>query len=76
VLAEVLHRPIPIDALTHEQALATRPPQLPEATFEVLLEVMAAAVDIPAVLNNNVERITGHPARTFREWAHANRDAF
>jgi uncharacterized protein YbjT (DUF2867 family) len=76
VLAEVLDRPIPVDALTHEQALATRPPQLPEATFEVLLEVMAAAVDVPAVLNNNVERITGHPARTFREWAQANRDAF
>lgn len=76
VLAEVLNRPIPVAALTHEQAMTNRPPHLPEATFEVLLEVMAAAVDVPAVVNNNVERITGHPARTFREWSQANREAF
>jgi uncharacterized protein YbjT (DUF2867 family) len=75
-LADVLGRPIPVDALTREQALAACPPHLPEATFKVLLDVMAASVEIPATVNNNVERITGHPARTFREWALANRDAF
>lgn len=63
VVAEVLGRPVPIDELTHEQALAeTRLPA-------VLLDVMAAAVGVPALVNNNVERLTGHPARPFREWA-------
>lgn len=76
VLADVLDRPIPVEALTHAQALAARPPHLPEAVHEVLLEAMSAAVNLPATVNNNVERITGHPARTFREWAQTNRDAF
>lgn len=74
VLAEVLGRPITVDTLTREEALAA--PGLPESVREVLLEVMAAAVDVPATVNNTVERITGHPARTFREWALANRAAF
>jgi uncharacterized protein YbjT (DUF2867 family) len=74
VLAEVLERPVTVDTLTREEALAA--PGLPESVREVLLDVMAAAVEVPATVNNNVERITGHPARTFREWAHANRDAF
>lgn len=76
VLADVLGRPIAVDEITHEQALARRPPWLPEAVHEVLLEVAAAAVGTPAPVNNNVERITGHPARTFREWAQDNRAAF
>lgn len=58
------------DLLTREEALAA--PGLPESVREVLLEVMAAAVDVPAT----VRTITGHPARTFREWALANRAAF
>lgn len=74
VLADVLDRPIPVDALTREQALAQR--TMPEPVMEVLLEVAAAAVGVLAPVNNTVERITGHPARTFREWAHDNRAAF
>jgi uncharacterized protein YbjT (DUF2867 family) len=68
ILADVLDRPIPIDVLTHEQA-AQQAPWMPS----VLLEIMAAAVDVLAPVNNTVERITGHPARTFREWAQDNR---
>jgi hypothetical protein len=34
------------------------------------------AVDVLATVDNNVERITGHSVRTFREWAEANRVAF
>jgi hypothetical protein len=49
---------------------------MPEPVLEVLLEVAASAVGVLAPVNNTVERITGHPARTFREWAHANRAAF
>jgi uncharacterized protein YbjT (DUF2867 family) len=74
VLADVLGRPVPVDALTRKEALAQG--GLPPSVLEVLLEVMAAAVDAPALVNNNVERITGHPARPFREWALANRATF
>ncbi|ADD45627.1 NAD(P)H-binding protein [Stackebrandtia nassauensis] len=76
VLGEALDRPIGLDELTREQALAERPPHLPEAVLETLLDVMAAAVDVPALVNNNVERITGHPARPFGQWVSEQRVAF
>jgi uncharacterized protein YbjT (DUF2867 family) len=74
ILADVLGRPIPVDTLTREQVLAQR--TMPEPVVEVLLEVAAAAVGVLAPVNNTVERITGHPARPFREWAQDNRAAF
>jgi uncharacterized protein YbjT (DUF2867 family) len=76
ILADVLGRPVPVDTLTREQAMAQRAPWLPEPVLEVLLEVMAESVGIPAAVNNEVERITGRPARTFREWAEASRAWF
>jgi uncharacterized protein YbjT (DUF2867 family) len=76
VLAEVRGAPIAIDELTREQALEQRPEWMPEAVLEVLLDVTAAAVGVPAAITNGVERVTGHPSRTFREWAIAHRADF
>lgn len=76
VLGEALDRPIGLDELTREQAVAERPPHLPAEVLETLLDVTAAAVGVPALVNNNVERITGHPARPFRDWVIRQRDAF
>lgn len=76
VLADVRGAPIAVDELTREQALERRPEWMPEAVLEVLLDVSAAAVDVPAAVTNTVERVTGHPGRTFREWAIAHRAAF
>lgn len=75
-LAEALDRPIGLDELTREQALAERPPHLPEAVLETLLDVTEAAVDVPALVNNNVERITGHPPRPFGQWVSEQRASF
>lgn len=76
VVAEVRGRPIVIDELSREQALEQRPAWMPEAVLDVLLDVSAAAVDVPATVTNTVERVTGHPGRTFREWVVANRADF
>jgi uncharacterized protein YbjT (DUF2867 family) len=76
VLAEAAGSPIGIRTLTRREALDARPPWLPEAVFEVLLDVEEAAVGVSAPVNNGVERITGHPARAFRAWAETNRNAF
>ncbi|MFC4591007.1 NAD(P)H-binding protein [Sphaerisporangium corydalis] len=76
ILGDVLGTPIPVEELTREQALARRAPWMPEPVLEVLLDVAAAAVGVPAPLTNTVERITGHPGRTFGEWAHADRARF
>ncbi|MBB4930458.1 uncharacterized protein YbjT (DUF2867 family) [Lipingzhangella halophila] len=75
-LGDVLGAPITIEELTREQALAQRAPWMPEPVLEALLDSAAAATGTPAPVTNAVERITGHPARTFREWAHAHRAAF
>jgi uncharacterized protein YbjT (DUF2867 family) len=69
IVAEALGRPVPVDTLTRDQAMTRRAPWMPEPVLEVLLDVMAESVDVPATVNNEVARITGHPARTFREWA-------
>jgi uncharacterized protein YbjT (DUF2867 family) len=76
VLAEVRGAPIAVDELTREQALDARPEWMPEPVLESLLDVAAAAVGVPATVTNTVERVTGHPSRTFREWAIAHRSAF
>lgn len=68
--------PIPIETLTRQQALDARPPWMPGPVLEALLDAEAAAADVTAPVNNAVERITGHPARTFRAWAQAHRAAF
>jgi uncharacterized protein YbjT (DUF2867 family) len=76
VLGEVLGRPIPIDTLTHQQALDRRPPWMSRRVLESILETTAAAVNTPAPINNTIERITAHPARTFHQWAHHNHTDF
>lgn len=76
VLGEALGRPLEVDELTREQAVAERPPHLPAEVLETLLDVTAAAVGVPALVNNNVERITGHPARPFGRWARDRRTDF
>lgn len=76
VLAEVRGAPIEVDELTRAQALEQRPQWMPAQVLEALLDVAAAAVGVPAAVTNTVERVTGHPSRTFREWALAHRADF
>jgi uncharacterized protein YbjT (DUF2867 family) len=76
VIAEVRGAPIAIDELTRDQALEQRPDWMPEPVLESLLDVAAAAVGVPAAVTNTVERVTGHPSRTFREWALSHRAEF
>jgi uncharacterized protein YbjT (DUF2867 family) len=76
ILSDALGHPLLIRELTREQALAGRPPWLPEPVLAALLDGARASVGVPAPLTNTVRRITGHPARTFGEWADAHHDEF
>jgi uncharacterized protein YbjT (DUF2867 family) len=71
-IADARGEPVEIEEVTHEEALASRPAWFPEAMFGSLLEVAANLGDRPATVNNNVERVTGHPARTFAQWLRDN----
>lgn len=68
VIAEETGRPIVVDELSREDVSARRPEWMPEPVLEVLLDVQEMAVGVPAPVTNTVERITGHPARPFRQW--------
>lgn len=76
IIGEVLGRSIPVDSLTRTQMHEKREPWMPAQVLDCLLDSAAAAVGVPAPVNNSVERFTGHPARTFRQWAEENRAAF
>ena len=76
VIAEEVGRPIGIDRITREQALAARPPHLPETIYRTLLDVEANSVGVPALLTNGVERITGRPPRPIADWIREHRAAF
>ena len=49
---------------------------LPGYVVEALLEVWADAVGTPATVLPTVEQVTGHPARTFAQWAADHADDF
>jgi uncharacterized protein YbjT (DUF2867 family) len=51
-------------------------PYMREGLVDVLLRLRASAVDHPGEPSPEVERITGRPARTFREWAADHADDF
>jgi hypothetical protein len=46
------------------------------AFLVALFALMAQAVGNPAPVNDLIERITGHPARTYAQWAADHRADF
>lgn len=71
-----LGRTIAMRKISREDALARREPWLAAEILESLLDSAAAAVGRPASITNAVERITGRPARSLREWVAENRGDF
>lgn len=49
---------------------------MPGAFADGLLDYWASTDGSPTPLTSNVEELTGHPARTFAEWAKENADSF
>ncbi|WP_214321245.1 NAD(P)H-binding protein [Nonomuraea sediminis] len=71
VIGEALGRPLRWQELTREEArrrlLADG--SFPDAFVDVLLDGYAKMLDEPPIeLTDTVERVTGRPARTFRQW--------
>lgn len=76
ILAELLGREIPVRELTRDQAEERMGRFVPAPILASLLALWAAAVGHPAETDDTVERLTGRPARTFRQWAGENLGAF
>ncbi|MFE6103614.1 SDR family oxidoreductase [Streptomyces laurentii] len=76
VLSDLLGRGVPVHELTREEAVEEMGPHMPAPVLDALLGQWAAAVDRPVRVEDTVERITGRPARTFRQWAEEHLGAF
>lgn len=69
-------RPIPFNTVTREAWKESMAEYMPSAFADALLDYWASTDGAPAPLTRSVEELTGHPARTFAEWAKENADAF
>jgi uncharacterized protein YbjT (DUF2867 family) len=69
IIGEALGRDIVVNDLTREQGHAAMSPFVEPDILRSLLNQWEAGVGVPAVTSATAERITGKPARTFREWA-------
>ncbi|CUU59066.1 NAD(P)H-binding [Parafrankia irregularis] len=76
LIGDVLGADVTVDDVTREQALDLDQGRIPRPVLESLLDVAAATIGQTAPVNNTVERITGHPARTLRSWLEAHRHDF
>jgi len=68
IIGEVLGRELVVNELTREQGEAQMSNFVPPPVLASLLAQWEAAVGVVADTSATAERVTGKPARTFREW--------
>ncbi|MEU7009000.1 NAD(P)H-binding protein [Streptomyces sp. NPDC046332] len=76
ILAEATGRPAAPAAVTPEEWRRSVSAHIPESFADALLSYWASHDGRPVPLTRSVEELTGHPARTFAEWATGHADAF
>ncbi|GAA4859341.1 NAD(P)H-binding protein [Kitasatospora terrestris] len=69
ILSEVLGRPLEYVELTEAEAREALSPIVPIWVMDAVVGYWAGSDNVPSHLTDNVEKITGRPARTFAEWA-------
>lgn len=75
ILAEAAGREIPVAVVTPEVWKEGRAGYIPAPIADALLDIWAASGS-PLTITDNVKELTGHPARTFHDWAREHADAF
>lgn len=76
ILEGVAGRAIPFNAVTPEAWKKSMAAYMPGSFADALLNYWASRDGSPAPLTRTVDELTGHPARTFAEWAKENAEAF
>jgi uncharacterized protein YbjT (DUF2867 family) len=69
ILGGVLGRRVPFESVPPEQWKAEVAPYIPGHYADALLAFWAATDGLPVEITDAVERLTGHPARSFEIWA-------
>jgi uncharacterized protein YbjT (DUF2867 family) len=75
-IAAVTGRPIRVETISESEARAALGRIIPPAYVDLLVAQWADEVGVPAVVTNNVERITGRPATPYAAWVARNMEAF
>ncbi|MFF4187877.1 NAD(P)H-binding protein [Streptomyces sp. NPDC001691] len=76
ILAEVIGRPLTVNAVSGQAWKESTAEFMPPAIADALLSYFASSDGRPDSVTPVVEELTGHPARTFEDWARENADAF
>lgn len=75
IIGAAAGRDIPVEHVAPEVWRANKPGFMPDDIADALLELWAASAS-PVPLSDDVETLTGHPARPFTVWAEQHADAF
>ncbi|MFG3708635.1 NAD(P)H-binding protein [Micromonospora sp. NPDC047670] len=76
ILGETLGRSLTVEDLDPQPVLEQMSQFMDREFLTALFDLMAEAVGKPAPINNVIEQITGHPARTYAEWTADHRADF
>ncbi|MFE0590545.1 NAD(P)H-binding protein [Micromonospora echinospora] len=70
LISEAIGRPVRFEEVSLDEAIEQmKAAGYPAELVAAVMPAQAAMLDNPEPVNDEVERITGTPARTFREWA-------
>jgi len=76
ILGDVLGRPLRVEELAPEVAREQMVQHVPVPIVDALFSIWAESVGKAAPVSDTVERVTGTPARSFRQWAIDHRADF
>lgn len=76
ILGKTLGRSLTVEDLDPQPVFEQMSQFMDREFLTALFGLMAEAVGAPAPINNVIEQITGHPARTYAEWAVEHRADF
>ncbi|ADB35005.1 NmrA family protein [Kribbella flavida DSM 17836] len=76
LIAAAIGRDLRFEELTPEQAVARWAPSMGEETAEWLVDGFRMMAEYRMTPEPTVHEVTGRPAKTYREWAIENADAF
>lgn len=75
-IADAIGRPVTIDEMPDDEALAQWQARMPELAARRLLDYLRKSVDQPPPVSPEIQRLLGRPARDFSEWAADHQAAF
>jgi uncharacterized protein YbjT (DUF2867 family) len=76
ILGEALGRPITYQELRADTAKQAMSAYVPAPVLDAILTLWSTSVGHPAKTTPDIEKLTGRPARTYREWAAEHAAAF